>query len=376
MFAMALMSMLDTDDEDEELKAIYGAGSKDFRENKMREKQRPKNTMRIGEKNIPMDVFGPLSLRLRFEANKMDRERYNGNAASESSLEFWINVTNDLYLEKISQAVGAARTYFRNDDSRRLESFWQKEGAELLSRTILPFTAASRQAEQLRDPSRKATPEFMDQLYKQSGIYLGWKNDKFAVDYRGRKVDVGSAFTSSADGFRKMISDAPKLDKADNLVLKYSPRMTQLSSTDEDLMIANRDYIYEPMGKVDYSAFMENVGKKLDVALTAWAATDPETLPRDITPMTLGQREEYYRQAQEELKTTDEAAINKRVLEINLMEKREAKIKDELSEIKKLSEDAAIEEYYLSRGLRVPYDILGAKVRYDSKMLILNAMKK
>jgi len=380
LFLLAMMALAD-DDEDEK-KAIYGAGSRDYRENKNREQQRPKNTIRIGGNNIPMDLFGSFALSLRNEARKLDAERYE-DTKIQSALRFGQVVVSDLYFEKLSRSIDAANRALREDKSGKAESFATNEAAEFLSRTLLPFTALSRQAEQLRDPSKKVTPTFAEQFYKQSGVYLGWKNEKLAFDYRGRKVDVGAAFTSSADGFTKMMKDAPKIDEVDRLIFKYNPALTQMSITDDNILVVNEDYVYEPMGRVDFTEFSENSAKKFGEITQAWADTKPEEkvnavasgISPDDVSMTANQYEEYYQKAQEELKTEDKAALDKRAKEIGIEEKRQGEIKKQIGVIHKLANDAAIEEYYLSKGMRVPFDKVGSLDKYKAGLEVLKKLK-
>lgn len=374
-----IMSMIDDEDEDK-LPDIYGEGSTNMIQNMNQMIVRPQNTLKIGGKNIPIEIFGPYAAMLRLKAYEVDKLRYEENKHLGV---FMAVMASDMYLDQTANMLKAVKQVVAGQDEKA-ENYGKRQFAELVTRTFIPFTSAMRQAEQFVDPKSKKPITLFNHLEKQSGVIFGWVNGSpKAVDFMGNEYDVGQAYTGGVDGLRKMFSKAKEPTKGELLVLKYNPAMTQLSQNDADLQIPDENYVYAPIGNQDYFEVKVDSQKKFGELVNLWAETNPESYAtalignKEFTPK---RQEEYSKLAKAELKASggdpeDETQVLNKSAEIFFNEMKDAAIKDVLSKINSLSQNAAIENYYIKRGMKVPLTVVGSIEQYNNTISELKGGK-
>jgi hypothetical protein len=358
-FVALMYAMIDDDDEDGE-KAIYGEGPKDWREQSNRARQRPVNTVKIKGHAIPMDLFGPFAVTLRIEGAKQDALRYKDGGRSIVS-----NLINDLYFEKTARLI---KDFQR--DGQIVKSI-KRELAESTTRAVVPLTGFSRQTMQMLKPQAQKPATMPELLMKYSGLVAGWNLNKPAVDYRGRAYDMGGVYTSSADGFVKMFKKMENIDKVDEFVFKYAPAMTQKSQADDEIVVwENGDF--RPFTDEEFYEYKKAASEKFDKLLKPYAETGESIkLNKKQKSITDNQLEDGIKLAMKEYAAQGKEAtkdeIEERAKEIVLETKLFNKIKDGITERKKLASDAALEEFYIKHGLRVPIDIEGSIDAYNAE---------
>jgi hypothetical protein len=369
-----IMGMID-DDEDGE-KAIYGTGSENIGEKINRSNQRPENTVMINGAKVPINAFGPWGFMLRKKGYELDRERYEANKAA-YNMAFLAAMYGDTYLETTANVVKYAKDAITKEDDKA-KQFAMRQSAEIMTRTMIPFTSALRQAEQIVDPVAKKPLTFMNHLEKQSGLLFGWVNGSpKAVDFMGREYDTGDMYTGGADGFRKMAQKAKPISEGEKLVLKYNPAITRLSQNEADLQLPDENYVYRPIGASDYFEVTSNSAKKFGKMIDLWAETYPEqtTIPKE-SEFTPTRESDYSKEARKKIKDEGGDPTNEQLVSLtaNIMfnEDRMAQaIKEDITAINSLAKNAAIEEYYLSRNMPVPADKVGSRLMYETKILSL-----
>lgn len=386
---LAAIKMLADDDEEDEKPAIYGEGAPNFNERINRGKQRPANTIRIGDKNIPIDLFGPFAVSLKYEAAQQDRLRYETDMAA-SILAFSVSTMSNMYLEQTSNVVKAMNDYYSNKTDKAKE-YAYRQVSEWMTRLVIPFTSTVRQAEQLRDPKVDKPLTLMNHIEKQAGVILGFVDGiPKKVDFMGNEYDIGEMYTGGADGFKKMLTGAKKPSKAEELVLKYNPALTKIDQSEESLLTPDEDYIYKPLGSADYFEVMRNSAKKFGSILEEWAKHDPETKAKEVLEgvkeislqlsdseklmgLTANQYEDIKREASTKIKAaggdpSDKAKLEAKMVEMMYDMELKKTMKNTISELNSLAKKAAIEEYYLSRGKEVPLTHKGAIESYNLTM--------
>jgi hypothetical protein len=368
---MTLLIKSLADDDEEEGIALYGQGSEDWRERKNRQKQRPANTVRIGGRNYGLDLLGSLSLALKIEAEAQDALKY-----AENSNPTYMSVigaaASDLYLQKLNKAIKA----FEKQDEKNngFTEFMGSEAAELMTRTVLPFTASARQLDQIVHGDAERALTFAEKLSKFSGIYGGWLKSRPAFDYRGKTYKVGEIYTSGGAGVVSIINQQTPIDKVDKLVLKYNPALTQISNQDQKLEFLDVELgEYMPMDKIDYYDFQKDAAQRFDKLINLYADYSPEGKLLSKSKNTEAQYDAANKEAMLEFiekgnPNPNEDELRQRTLEIVRENKNEAQISRKISELNRLSQMAALEDYYLKKGIKMPLTVEGSKLAYDAEM--------
>lgn len=356
-----LLAMVDDDEEDKE-EALYGEGPENWAERKNRAKQRPKNTIRIGGNNVSLDWFGSLALPLKIEAEKLDEMRYNKEDAF--SIGFLINLFNEQYFEKTGQLITAVGEAVNNGEDKKIKTLLTNEALELGTRAMVPSTQFVRQAGQLIKGEAKKPITFVEKFQKYLGIGQ-ITLDRPALDYRGKGYDVGQMFSSSADGFKKMFTDAIQIDDVDKFVFKYHPGIMQPRHTDEAFAIL-QDGEYSPMPETDFYDITKATGENLNKLLTPYVKNK---IRPEMSDLTDSKMTKYVRATEEEFvkagKTLNEKAVLDQAIKMAEKELMAEGYKKDIEKMNSLAKEAATEDWYKKRKLRPPYEIMGAKGRYD-----------
>lgn len=368
MALTAMLVALADDDEEDGLKSIYGEGSEQFSEKMNRGKQRPKNTIRINGNNIPIDLFGPLAGSLKIKSSALDEERYGID--QKTSVGFYLSLLNNLYFEKTGSLIDAVSS----GNDRRINNMLTNEAAEQATRATIPATQFFRQAGQIASPRAKKAITFAEKLQKYSGIG-SVTLDRPAIDYRGKTYDTGQIYTSSADGFIKMFSDAIKIDDVDELVFQYHPGIMAPNRSGEAFQVLT-DGKYAPMTEQDFYEVSKKSGQNLDKLLSLYVKNPTYNRPE----ITESAYEKYYRKGEEAViakgKPVTEDNVKDEARKIYEEESKAEGIKNEISDLNTLAKDAAIEWYYKTNKLRVPFDKQGSIDRFEEEMAVLEQRAK
>lgn len=375
-----IMSMLD-DDEEDKLPAIYGEGSDNYQERANRAMQRPANTLRMFGKNIPIDLLGPFATNLRIKAFKQDAERYRDGKVA-SLLDYVGPAMNDMYLRQMGDLVQAAKDYNSNKEYKT-EKYASKMISERLTRLFIPYTAAMRQLDQMIDPVSKVPQDFMDNIEKQSGVVLGFINGiPKAVDFMGNEFNVGDKYTSSASGTTSVLSQVKPLTKGTKAVLKYNPSLSQVGRNESDLLIPDANGEIKPLGNVDFFNFQVGAAKKFGPLMEAYANTNFENNAKVRATyklaegLSVSKRETYRKEAEIELMKegkdpkSDQLVLAK-MLELYQQDEYSDIVKQDISELNRMAKKAQIEEYLISRGIRVPEDVKNSIKVYENTLMLM-----
>ena len=377
--AITLLIKSLADDDEEEGIALYGQGSEDWRERKNRQQQRPANTVRINGRNYGLDLFGALSLSLKIEAIRQDKLKYAKNS-DPTMLSILGAAASDLYLQKLNKAIKA----FEKQDEKNngFTQFMQGESAELLTRTVLPFTASARQLDQVVNGNAERALTFTEKLSKFSGIYGGWMKSRPAFDYRGKTYKVGEVYTSGGAGVVNVINQQTPIDKADKLVFKYNAGLTQISNQDESLEFLDEELgQYMPMDKLDYYDFQKDASERFNKLIVPFAEFEPEGKIVSTTDITEKQYDTAQKQARLDFvakgnSNPSEEDLQQKTIEIAIKNKNDDKISREISKLNSLSQKAALEDYYISKGISVPFSIQNSKKEYDATLKYWETVSK
>ena len=217
--------LLSISDDDEEGKPmLYGEGDESYAKQQAIKTLRKPNTITIGGRDINLDYFGSAGVALKVKAALLDLERYSEKYANMDGIEKLAMQTLALartillgsYTQGMYDLAGMAT-------GKSSESKNDKLVADILTRTFIPFTSASRMLMNTIDPKAKKPIGFLEELAKQSGLVAGWMVDRPAYDYRGRQYNTGQLYSSSPDAFGEMFIGGKKLaDDLDKRIMKDS----------------------------------------------------------------------------------------------------------------------------------------------------------
>lgn len=375
LLAYGILALADRDEEDKP--EIYGEGSGDWRKDANLAQKNPKNTVRIQGHNIPLELFGPLTIKMRMEATEADAIRYNAQA--QSAIMFASSLMDDQYFEKTGRLLKAAKNAVTKDDDESLSKLLKSESAEFITRTFLPFTSAARQAEQLRDSKQKQPISFAELLAKNSGVYFGWLNDRKAFDYRGREIDMGNVYTAGAAGMKKVFEkNNPNVDAVDEFVFKYSPSLMQIDQKDDDLVLPDANGNYAPLGTLEFTKVKAEAAKKFDKIITAFYEIPEKYKSTGVAAVDPFAKyyEKAYREMEKSMPNATPEEVAAKTTEMLSKERAEDKISRQIGELNNLAQGAAIEEYLISTSNRVPNHLKGKSQEYKMQIELYKKLKE
>lgn len=274
LLLLALLRSLSDDDEDK-LPAIYGEGAAYGM--KATQKTRPENTILISGRKVPFDLFGTLGVALKIEATNYDILRYQKekfdkmNPAEREAMETMLYagaVINSSYTEGLSELKKA----ITDPSSRSSSRYARNKAAELLTRSIIPFTSAFRQGNQVSDelikgePAKKATT-FTEAVAKYSGLIGGWALDRPAFDYRGKTYQTLDLYPNSPTGWLTMASKKMNVDNVDRFLTKVNYELRDPSVNNTKYWIPTSEGV-RPQTDTEYYDFMFKKSKIFGSYLT------------------------------------------------------------------------------------------------------------
>jgi hypothetical protein len=376
---LAILNYLADDDEEEGLKKMYGEGSDNIQEKMNVQKARPQNTIVIGGKAVAMEWFGPIQFGLRKEANKLDDYRYDREAPG--AIAAFLNTVDGLYFEQTKRVIDI----FKKGDEDKIAAKAKRDGAEYLTRAIIPAVQSVRQFSQIISPEVQKAITFPEQLLKFSGMQglIG----RPAYDYRGKAYDMGEVFSSSADGFKRLFTDKIKVDYVDSFVFKYHPGVMTLRKSDKRILgYDDTDGQLVALSDEQFYKVGLDAATRFDMLLTPWVYEFSDKMIK-------GDKDGMDEMLSSKPKITDALVDKKRVEAFNEMgsgysekqyleaaykkaveELMPSGIKESISEIARLANSAAIEQYYIDNNLWVPFSLRGSVKKYDNA-LKNNALK-
>ena len=274
LLLLALLRSLSDDDEDK-LPAIYGEGAAYGM--KATQKTRPENTILISGRKVPFDLFGTLGVALKIEAANYDILRYQKdkfdkmNPAEREAMETMLYagaVINSSYTEGLSELKKA----ITDPSSRSSSRYARNKAAELLTRSIIPFTSAFRQGNQVSEelikgePAKKATT-FTEAVAKYSGLIGGWALDRPAFDYRGKTYQTLDLYPNSPTGWLTMASKKMNVDNIDRFLTKINYELRDPSVNNTKYWIPTSEGV-RPQTDTEYYDFMFKKSKIFGSYLT------------------------------------------------------------------------------------------------------------
>lgn len=244
LITSVFMQMAD-DDDDDSLPALYGGGGEDFKKQAAIKTVRPQNTIRMFGRNVNLDFLGSLGISLKAEAAILDLKRYSEqyNKLSDED-KYYAQVAamaQTLMIGSYTQGVYDMISSAEKGGEKLLS-----KSAELITRIIIPFTAATRQAYQLANPTAKRPVNFKEQLAKYSGLVAGWSLKRPAFDFLGDNYETGDLYTGSPDAFLKMLG-AMENSRDNSLAKKilkdvnYDIGFTKVKASDERYFIFDKE---------------------------------------------------------------------------------------------------------------------------------------
>lgn len=271
MFGIGLAKSL-MGDYDEAEDAITGTSkNKQFTQEKVESVGKPKQSVKIGGHNLPLQLLGNEGIIIGMYADYLDKRKDPEYAERGmmyiSGLVAMNSILDATWFSNASRYGGIASAIGKGKEDTYMPGLGKIVGSAIGSQ--IPFSRMQTEAATVMNPKSQASKDFGVNLLNQMSIVRAFATDKPNFDYRGRTYDYGDIYVNSADGVKKMFSKAKYGDKADEFLAKINFAATDAYRETKEAdsykyAITKNDGTKRFMTADEYYEFKLKTGKRFD----------------------------------------------------------------------------------------------------------------
>ena len=267
MFGIGLAKSLAGDEDKDENAVVGTAKNKQYTQEKVESVGKPKQSVSIGEHNIPLQLAGNTGVVLGMYSDFLNKRKdpeyaersllyIGGLIAIQTTLE-------STWYSNASKYGGLATSLISGKEDKASSGFGKIAGGLIGSQ--IPFNRFQTEIATVMNPTSQASTNFGVNLANQLSIVRAFSSGKQNFDYRGRIYEYGDIYVNSANGVMKMFGKSKYGDKADEFLSKINFAATDAyrETKEED----NYRYaIEEKDGKKRFMTLDEYYDFKLETA--------------------------------------------------------------------------------------------------------------
>lgn len=259
-------------DDDEAEDAIIGTNKEEkFTQERVESVGKPKESIRIGGHNLPIQLLGNEGVILGMYADYLKKRK--DPAYAEKSM-LYISaavVMNSLsesgWYSNAAKYGGVASSIIKGKEETYEPALGKVMGGLIGSQ--VPFNRGQVELATVLNPQSKSSKEFGVNLQNQFSIVRAFDNTKPNFDFRGRTYEYGDIYVNSADGVMKMFSKAKYGDKIDEFLadINFAATDAYRTTKEEDnykYAIENKDGTKRFMTNEEYYDFKYAAAKEFD----------------------------------------------------------------------------------------------------------------
>jgi hypothetical protein len=290
MYAISLVKNL-ADDDDEAKEAIIGsAKSEKYAQEKVKAIGRPKETINIGGRFIPLDLLGNEGRVLGMWADYVVMEKSPENETKSriiiGALAAMNSVIDASWTTSASKYGSMLSNIFKGKEEKFAPQLGKMTGGILGSQ--IPFNRTQTELSTLLNPTTRQSIDFGTNVLNQLSMTRAFSKEQPSFDYRGRTYEYGEIYVNSADGVSKMFTKGKYGDNIDAFLSEINFAATDAYQNPAEI----KDYpfgIYSPDGKKramtneEYYIFRKKTADKFNAFITedykSLKAEEIEVLP-------------------------------------------------------------------------------------------------
>ena len=290
MYAISLVKNL-ADDDDEAIEAITGsAKSEKYAQEKVKAIGKPKETINIGGRFIPLDLLGNegrvLGMWADYVAMKKTPENETKSRIIIGSIAAMNSVIDASWTISASKYGSMLSNIFKGKEEKFAPQLGKMAGGILGSQ--IPFNRAQTELSTLLNPTTRQSIDFGTNVLNQMSMTRAFSKEQPSFDYRGRTYEYGEIYVNSADGVAKMFTKGKYGDDIDAFLSEINFAATDAYQNPAEI----KDYpfgIYSPDGKKramtneEYYIFRKKTADKFNAFITedykSLKAEEIEVLP-------------------------------------------------------------------------------------------------
>lgn len=217
MYVIGMLKSLAGDDDEAE-DAIYGTAKEEkYTQERVKSVTRPKQTVKIGGRNIPLQLLGNTGIVLGMWGDYLSMKKKPENAERSivyiSSMVTMNSVLDATWYSNASKYGGLATNIYKGAEEKYAPGLGRIAGGLIGSQ--IPFNRGQVEFATLMNPKSQQSTDFGTNVLNQMSIMRSFTEGKPSFDYRGRTYDYGDIYTNSADGLIKMFGKAKYGDEID-----------------------------------------------------------------------------------------------------------------------------------------------------------------
>jgi len=277
MYAISLVKNL-ADDDEEAKDAIFGvAKAEKYAQERVQSVGKPKETVKIGGRFIPLDLLGNEGRVLGMYADYLTLKNKTPEMEDRSKIYIGalavINSAIDAsWTSNASKYGGMFSAMFKGKEEKYEPQLGKIAGGILGSQ--IPFNRFQTEMATLLNPKSKQSTDFGTNVLNQMSITKAFTSGKPSFDYRGRNYDYGEIFANSADGVVKMFSKGKYGDEIDAFLSEINFGATDAFQKPKEIegykfAIVNPDGTQRAMTSEEYYNFRLKTAQKFNASISA-----------------------------------------------------------------------------------------------------------
>jgi hypothetical protein len=224
MFVIGMAKSLAGDDDEAEDAIVGTSEAEKFTQERVKSVGKPKQTVKIGGYNIPLQLAGNTGIVLGMYADYVSMNKTPENSEKGllyiSSIVAMNSVIDATWFSNASKYGNLASSVFKGKEEKFAPGLGRIAGGILGSQ--IPFNRAQVEFATLMNPQSQQSVDFGTNVLNQMSILKSFQTGKPSFDYRGRTYDYGDIYANSADGVKKMFSKAKYGDEIDTFLSKIN----------------------------------------------------------------------------------------------------------------------------------------------------------
>jgi hypothetical protein len=271
MGAIGLVKKMTGDDEEAEDAIIGTDKAEKFTQERVESVGKPKQTIQIGGRNIPIQLLGNEGIVLGMYAdylkNRKDPAYAEKGMLYISSMVTLSSIIESTWYSNAAKYGGVVSSLVKGKEDTYKPALGKVIGGFIGSQ--VPFNRGQVELATVLNPESKSSKEFGVNLQNQFSIVRAFDNTKPNFDFRGRTYEYGDIYVNSADGVKKMFSKAKYGDKIDEFLadINFAATDAYRTTKEEDnykFAIEDKDGTKRFMTNEEYYDFKFAAAKEFD----------------------------------------------------------------------------------------------------------------
>lgn len=287
MYVIGMLKSLAGDDDEAE-DALYGTAKEEkYTQERVKSIGKPKQTVKIGGYNIPLQLLGNTGIVLGMWGDYLSMKKKPENAERSiiyiSSMVTMNSVLDATWYSNASKYGGLATSIYKGAEEKYAPGLGRIAGGLLGSQ--IPFNRGQVEFATLMNPKSQQSTDFGTNVLNQMSIMRSFTEGKPSFDYRGRNYDYGDIYTNSADGLVKMFSKAKYGDEIDAFLSRINFAATDAyresrEADNYNFAILNPDNTKRFMTYDEYYTFKKLTAEKFNESIKKNYKSIDETTDR------------------------------------------------------------------------------------------------